>query len=86
MQNSKHESYSLPDQLAPELTAILNYWQGLRRAENSMPFADDIDLSAVASVPQRGMLLEVFEDPLRFRFDYVGQDVCSRFGEPLTAR
>ena len=39
MQNSKHESYSLPDQLAPELTAILNYWQGLRRTENSMPFA-----------------------------------------------
>ena len=29
------------------------------------------------------MLLEVLEDPLRFRFDYVGEDVCSRFGEPL---
>ena len=61
MPTSKHESYALPDQLAPDLTAVLNYWQGLRRGENSMPFADDIDLAAVACVPQRGLLLEVFE-------------------------
>jgi hypothetical protein len=86
MQSSKHEAYSLPDHLAPELTAVLNYWRGLRRAENSMPFADDIDLSAIASVPHGGMLVEVFEDPLRFRFGYAGQDVCSRFGEPLTGK
>jgi len=62
--------FSLPDRLDETLQAVHALWQGLKRAENGMPFADDLALSALAKLSGRSFLLKVFTAPERFRFEF----------------
>jgi len=45
------KSLSPPDHLDLNLRGIISLWRGLKRAENSMPFADDLELSALSDLP-----------------------------------
>jgi len=38
-------SYSLPDQLEPDLSRAQGYWSGLKRGANDVPFWDDVKFS-----------------------------------------
>ena len=38
-----------------------------------MPFADDLDLSAVSNLPGNPFLLSVFASPERFRFEFLSE-------------
>ncbi|MGJ4943076.1 hypothetical protein ACQR1W_21030 [Bradyrhizobium sp. HKCCYLS1011] len=60
----------VPDHLDDRLQAAVALWQGLKRAENSMPFADDLAQSAVGRL-HKAFLLKVFTKPERFRFEFV---------------
>ena len=62
----------LPDRLDETLQAVHGLWQGLKRGENGMPFADDLALSALAKLSGRSFLLTVFAGPEHFRFEFVG--------------
>jgi hypothetical protein len=41
------QAFSLPAKLSAPLQRVLFYWRDLKRGENEMPFADDVDLSGI---------------------------------------
>jgi osmotically-inducible protein OsmY len=73
-------SYSLPAELEPDLARIQAYWNGLKRGENDIPFWDDVKLSLRSRLGRESMLIDVFENPLRFRFNLMGADVANWYG------
>jgi len=64
--------FPLPDKLGLELQQAKSYWDSLKRADNSMPFWDDVKLSALSDIADRILLLDVYDDPERFRINTVG--------------
>jgi hypothetical protein len=60
--------FPLPQALERDLAAVHAYWLGLRRAENDMPFADDLNPAALSGQAGNVLLLDVFDKPERFRF------------------
>jgi hypothetical protein len=78
--------YPLPTKLTPELTQVLDYWNGLKRGENKVPFADDVSLSALGGLQGNLVLLDVFDKPLRFRFNIVGAEIRTWYGGDLAGK
>jgi hypothetical protein len=64
--------FTLPDRLDPKLQTVVSFWERLKRAENGMPFTDDLDLSALCNLSGKPFLLSAFALPERFRFEFVG--------------
>ena len=73
-------SYSLPDELEPDLGRVHAYWNGLKRGANDVPFWDDVKFSMRSRLGRESMLIDVFENPLRFRFDLIGADLTEWYG------
>ena len=61
------QPFALPEKLTSELGLVRDYWNGLKRHQNNMPFWDDVSLSALPGLEGRLMLVDVFEKPQRFR-------------------
>ena len=61
----------VPGKLAAKLQAVVSLWQGLKRAENGMPFSDDLGHSALSGLSGKSFLLGVFAAPERFRFEFL---------------
>jgi PAS domain-containing protein len=78
--------YALPQNLDPDQTRVLAYWEGLKRGDADMPFSDDVDLSALPDLAANLMLLEVGEAPTRFRFGMVGEEINRRCGGDLMGK
>ena len=72
--------YSLPDELEPDLGRVQAYWNGLKRGANDVPFWDDVKFSLRSRLGRESMLIDVFENPLRFRFDLIGADLTEWYG------
>jgi hypothetical protein len=83
---SEGGAFALPDQLEPDLERIRIYWSGLKRGENDIPFWDDVKISAKESLASHIMMIEAFENPLRFRFDVVGEEVTRRYGSIIAGK
>lgn len=64
--------FALPAAVKPELQRVVNYWRDLRRGENGMPFADDVNLPALRGAD--AFLLKVFASPLRFRVETLSNE------------
>jgi hypothetical protein len=79
-------SFPLPDMLEPDLNRVHAYWQGLKRGENDIPFWDDVKFSLRTRLAREALLIEVFENPQRFRFDIVGEDVTKRYGKAINGK
>lgn len=75
--------YAVPSHLTPDLARVQAYWQGLLRGAATMPFSDDVDLSDLPDLADRLLLIDVFQNPERFRFGLVGKGVG---GEDLGGR
>ena len=71
-------TYLLPDRLEPDLDRARAYWNGLKRGGNDIPFWDDVKFSMQARLARDVIVLEAFENPLRFRLDLVGDDITQR--------
>lgn len=78
--------FRMPDRLEPELERVFAYWDGLKRGGNAIPFWDDVKISMKTSLGREVFLTEVFENPLRFRFDLVGNDVARDYGTIVNGR
>ena len=76
-------SYLLPDELEPDLSRVHGYWNGLKRGANDVPFWDDVKFSLRSRLGRESMLIDVFEDPFRFRFDLIGADVIDWYGKAI---
>ena len=51
-----------------------------------MPFWDDVKLSSLPDLAERLMLIDVFENPQRLRFNSVGSHIRERYGSDLSDR
>ncbi len=85
MSNPSHP-FAVPAKLESGLARVSVYWSGLRRADNNMPFGDDLDLPKLRELEDRLMLIEVFEQPLRFRFNIVGKKIREAYGADLAGK
>lgn len=74
--------YCLPPKLETDLSLLLAYWEGLKRGNAKMPFADDVDPTALPN-PTSMMLIEVSEPPMRFRIAMVGEEIRKSCGHVL---
>jgi hypothetical protein len=79
-------TFLLPDQLEPDLDRVQAYWNSLKRGDNDIPFWDDVKFSMQARLARDVMVIETFEDPLRFRFGLVGEDITNRYGAPINGK
>ena len=80
--------YPLPEKISPTLLRVISYWESLKRGNNKMPFWDDVNLSVLPDLTDRLLLIDVFANPERFRFNFrrkrlhgtqrriLGQQIC----------
>jgi len=80
------EAYAVPDDIEAPLAEMRAHWKGLRRGGNEMPFWDDVKLSALQHMGDEVMLIDVFENPERFRFNFLGSAIVDRYGRPVAGR
>jgi hypothetical protein len=78
--------FSLPRKLEPDLARLRAYWDGLKRGDADMPFADDVNLSAIPVLAGRLMLIEVFDKPVRFRLGMLGEELKERHGGDIVGK
>jgi hypothetical protein len=65
---------------------VQRYWNDLIRAENEMPFADDVNLSQLPALVGNLLLVDVFAKPQRFRFNHLGDELIHRLGTNITGK
>ena len=77
--------YSPPRKLERDLARVRALWQRLKRREAQMPFADDVNLSALGQLSGKVVLIEASEQPVRFRcgFELVGKEIAREFAGDL---
>jgi len=78
--------YRLPEELGPSLRHAFSYWESLKRGGNEMPFWDDVVLPALSDLVGRVMLIDVFANPERFRFSFVGVELSHGSKEPVAGK
>ena len=78
--------FNLPARLKPNLQGVISLWRRLKRVEGGMPFTDDLDLSALSSLPANPFLLSVFASPERFRFEFLCEGFRQRRRRKLYRR
>lgn len=78
--------FPLPRQLPSTLARIHQYWKKLIRAENPMPFSDDVNLGPIEKLSARVMLVDVFYGPQRFRFSTLGENIIGKLSRDLTGQ
>lgn len=73
--------FAPPRRMSPDLVRVQAYWEGLLRGSAKVPFADDLDLSALPDLSGRLFVVGVFNKPERFRIDLVGEELTTAFGQ-----
>ena len=74
------DAYSIPASFEAELVSIYEFWRTMRRGDNDMPFSDDVNLSSLGGGGDDAALIDVFENPLRFRLGLAGRSIAARLG------
>lgn len=76
--------FPLPDHPGAKLQPVVSLWKSLRRAENGMPFSDDLGLPALSNMPGRPFLLSVFAAPERFRIEFAKDGTTGKFIDEIS--
>jgi hypothetical protein len=69
--------YAVPSRLSPDLARVRAYWAGLLRGQASLPFWDDVRLTDLPDLVGRLLLIDVFDQPERFRFNSIGKTLTT---------
>lgn len=78
--------FALSGTIDSKLARVLAYWDGLKRAEAAMPFWDDVKLSSLPDLAEDLLLIDVFSQPERFRFNTVGARIAQRHGDLVVGK
>jgi hypothetical protein len=78
--------FTIPAKIEPNLAQVHSYWKGLLRGENKVPFWDDVRLSSLAGLTEDTIMLDVFDNPLRFRFAIIGPHIESEYGRSISGK
>lgn len=79
-------TFTLPTKLAPTFDRVFAYWRDLKRADNNMPFWDDVKLSALGEAADHALLIDAFSLPERFRFNTLGKALAGEGRQSLNGR
>ena len=82
--NAPMQPFRLSRKLPPKLAGVHHYWKSLIRAENTMPFSDDVDLSALKRYSDNLLLVDIIFG--RFRFNYLGHKIIAKFSADIRGR
>jgi hypothetical protein len=80
------QPFPLPRKLPGAFAGVHRYWKELIRAENAMPFADDVNLSRLPALAGNLLLVDAFANPQRFRFNHLGEELIGRLGGNVTGK
>lgn len=80
------QPFPLPRKLSPALASAYRHWKALIRAENTMPFSDDISLLRHGKLAPNFLLIDVFSMPQRFRFNHLGEKTIAKFGADISGK
>jgi hypothetical protein len=78
--------FAVPQKIDPGLETVRRYWAALRREQNALPFADDLNVEQLSQFAPRLLVLDVCERPQRFRITIVGKEIEAAFHEELADR
>jgi len=78
-------SFSVPGELDETLTQVLTYWNGLKRGNAEVPFADDVKLGDIWKLSNKIALVHVLASG-RLRFDVAGRQLVRSYGSDLAGR
>jgi hypothetical protein len=78
--------FAFPKTLSPALARTCGYWENLKRADNNMPFWDDIKLSALPELAENFLLIDAFVLPERFRFNAVSKELTQRYSKAINSK
>lgn len=80
------QPFPLPRNLPKPLHDVLEWWRKLIRAENTMPFADDVNPSELSQLTNNLLLVDVFAEPQRFRFNFLGAPLIRQLHANMTGK
>ncbi len=80
------QPFPLPRKLPPRFASVHQYWKVLIRAENPIPFSDDVNLSRLEKLSANLLLIDVFSAPQRFRFNHLGERIIKKFGANVVGK
>ena len=83
---SSASPFSVPTNLESGHERVRAYWAGLRRGENAIPFSDDVKPASLGELANDALVLDVFEDPWRFRLALVGKHLEAAYGHPMNGK
>jgi hypothetical protein len=78
--------FSVPKTIDPDLARVHNYWESLKRGDANMPFWDDFKTSSLPELADRLMLVDVVDMPVRFRLNFLGQQLTDRYGSVIAGK
>ncbi|HEX3485932.1 MAG TPA: hypothetical protein VHT51_12785 [Micropepsaceae bacterium] len=78
--------FAVPARLDDTLTQVLAYWNGLKRGNAEMPFADDVKLGDIWKLSNSIVLVHVLPMPHRFRLEIAGRQLIRMYGEDVAGR
>lgn len=79
----------VPDRLAPDLQAFLDWWTAMRPAADRVPRYADVDLMDLWRLASRVVIADLMTapgEPPRYRWRYAGTEICRIWGMELTGR
>ena len=74
------QPFPLSRKLPRALGRAHRLWKDLIRAENTMPFSDDVSLSGYGNLSANLLLINVLPSSQRFRFNQLGAKILARAG------
>ena len=83
---SQDNPFPLPRTTSPVLGQVREYWAGLKRGGNDIPFADDLRLTALPDLAKSLLVVDVFASPQRFRLSSVGDNWLADSHRDLAGR
>jgi hypothetical protein len=78
--------FALPETIERSLARVRSYWESLKRADNDMPFWDDLKPSELSDQADKLLLIDVFAKPERFRFNFLAKELAQGYGESLVGK
>jgi hypothetical protein len=80
--------YAPPRKLERDLARVQLFWEGLKRRQATIPFWDDVHLSALSALADNVTMLDASEPPVRFRFALrlTGKEIKRAYGSVLDTK
>src|SRR3546814_7649374 len=79
-------SFILPEDAAPKIKALYDYWQSIRPNDLALPGRRHFDPLDIPELLPNIWMLDVKRDPLRFRFRLIGTEIVRFTGRDSTGQ